>query len=151
MKLIKPALAAALLSVAPGLLAQQTTNSPPVAVSPAPPLTAEDLAEHAALVQQIGDEAARGFDAEAHAHALRLQIEALVSKAGSAKEPAAVPQASTATAPLSQPVLIPQQPAPIRASAPTSRPVEAQSAAIHDSIQKLRELLDRLENQLNTR
>ena len=47
--------------------------------------SAQDIAEQAELIQQIGEDAARDFDVEAHARSLRAQIESLLTKPATAK------------------------------------------------------------------
>lgn len=79
---MKSLVALAMLATAPVLFAADT-NSPASTLPPQqPPALQVNLTEQADLVRQIGEEAARGFDPEAHARWLREQIEALTPKPG---------------------------------------------------------------------
>jgi hypothetical protein len=122
---------------------------------PSAPAGQEDLADQAALVQEIGAEASRGFDPEAHARALRAQIEALIGKPVAAKAVVAPASAPGATgsgtsaavallAPVAKPVLAPALPAMTSASA--SGPSES---VVRDAIQKLESVLDNLKTEVN--
>jgi hypothetical protein len=136
----------AALALSPALLKADPNPSPPVslAVTNAPTLQ-EDLADQAALVQQIGSEAARGFDPEAHARALRAQIEALIAGSATAKAapeaPPLAPEITVRTAAANS-----SMPAAVGVSAPGT----SEETAVREAIQKLRAVLDRLEAQLNT-
>jgi hypothetical protein len=145
---MKTLLMLTLLSAAPTLMATEPPLTVPVAspvmVATNAPALPEDLAEQAALVQQIGEDAARGFDPEAHAHALRLQIEALAAMPTNAKAPP--PTASPAPmAAQAKPAPVPSAPAP----APSSAGMPARETSVRNAIQRMRSVLDDLEVQLN--
>jgi hypothetical protein len=148
MNAMKTILMLAILAVTPALFAAEPSPSapaPPVSNVPSLP---EDLAEQAALVQQIGEEAARGFDPEAHARALRAQIESLVSTSTAAK-PSAPSEAAPVAVPASRTVAKPSpSPTPAPATA-MATPDSPRKTVIRDAIQKVRTALDELEFQLN--
>jgi hypothetical protein len=116
----------------PATAAQSVTNA---AVLP------EDLADQAALVQQIGAEAARGFDPEAHAKALRQQIEALLASPTKAALPIAASPSSGA--PRSAKAALAD------AGSGTNQPSSTQQAAIQEAVQKIRAALGELEARLS--
>ena len=146
MNAMKTVLMLAICAVTPALFAAEpnpSATTPPVRNAPTLP---EDLAEQAALVQQIGEEAARGFDPEAHARALRAQIESLVSTSTAAK-PAAPSEAALGAVPGNRTVAkAPPLPTPAPTTATPSSPPKA---IIREAIQKVRTALDELEFQLN--
>lgn len=133
------------LALAPALLMADPEPVPaPSASETNAPAGPEDLAEHAALVQRLGADAARGFDSEAHAHNLRLQMQQLVS--ASVAETASTPKPPAPTrvpAPphLAQPVGSGNQHAtPALASAK-----ECSNQSVQQAIQKVRLALSELE------
>lgn len=135
----------ALATMTSGLLAAEPNAAPASEPSTNVVTSTEDIADQAALVQQIGEDAARGFDPVAHAHELRLQMEALISAPSGVKAPAA-----------NQPVpmTLPSTAGTVKASAPTAPAVvpparQPRESAIQESIQKLRAVVDQLERQLN--
>lgn len=140
---MKIPLALTILAAAPALLLADP--NPPAGVAPASPSSQEDLAEQAALVQQIGEDAARGFDAEAHARALRAQIEALI----------ATPTTAKASASLETPKRSVPSPKPAEVLGTTAAPARAvavrdvRDGALKESIRKLRSALEEFEAQLN--
>jgi hypothetical protein len=148
MTTMKTILMLAILAVTPALFAAEPNPSAPARPAINAPSLPEDLAEQAALVQQIGEEAARWFDPEAHARALRAQIESLVSTSTAVK-PAAPLEAAPVAGPSSRTVAKPS-PSPMPAAAPaTTAASSPRKAAIREAIQKARTALDELEFQLN--
>jgi hypothetical protein len=140
MTTMKTILMLAILAATPALFAAEPSPSAPAPPASAPSLP-EDLAEQAALVQQIGEEAARGFDPEAHARALRAQIESLVSTSAAAK-PSAPSEAAPGAVPASRTVAKPSpSPTPAPATA-LATPYSPRKAVIRDAIQKVRTALD---------
>jgi hypothetical protein len=146
---MKPTVLFALLAAAPALLAAEP--SPSTAAVPATQALAlpEDLAEEAALVQQIGEEAARGFDAEAHARALRAQIEALVSTpSGSAPVKTVATPAPTLSVPASKPL---EKPTVTTTTTPAlvTPPASSKDSALREAVQRVKTALNELELQVN--
>jgi hypothetical protein len=126
---MKTFLVVAILACAPALFAADTNSPPPSVPSIEPPALRVNLTEQADLVRQIGEEAARGFDPEAHARWLRGQIEALADK----------PDVAPETVAASKPAL---ELAPKPAGS-------ARETALRDTIAKLRALASQLEAQLS--
>lgn len=154
MNSIKTMLMLATLSAGPALLAAEPVEMPatapaPSAVSTNAPAFSEDLADQAALVQQIGEAAARGFDPEAHARSLRLQIEALAHAPVKDHEKAPTVTPPTVSSKPSAPALSP--PASVAAPATPSAPAPAtgRDPAVRDSLQKLKSALNELETRLS--
>jgi len=138
----------AFLAVTPALLAADPAAPAPASMPAADNLLSGDLADEAGLVQQIGAEASRGFDVEAHARALRAQMEALVSGATASGNvntnlDAAVPPPVKAAA--ATPVVRVTQPV---ANKPSASPAP-QDGAVQEAIRKMRAALDDLESQLH--
>ena len=98
----KTATLLAMAALLPALFAAEPDTPTSADVVQPVPSSPEAIAEQAALVRQIGADAARGFDPEAHAHALRVQIETLV------KEPS-VPPAPLLTKPPAPAVAPPEK------------------------------------------
>jgi hypothetical protein len=125
----------------PALLAAEPNSSAAAEPAASASISPAELADQAALVQQIGSEAARGFDAEAHARALRQQIEVLV---------AAPTAAAAATAPTR--ILPAGRPTPLRTAAVAPMSTEpaklAGNSAIRMAIEKMRAAIEELEAQL---
>ncbi len=146
-------LVVAMLSATPVLMAEEpVTPPPPTGVLTNAPVLPEDLAEQAALVQQIGEEAARGFDPEAHARELRRQIESLASMPANGKAPAATQTPALAETPVATvPVRGPERkPAPITSTRQAVTPVSpARETTVKEAVQRVRAALDQLETQLN--
>ncbi|MBI2929074.1 MAG: hypothetical protein HYY24_25705 [Verrucomicrobia bacterium] len=124
------------------------TNSPvPTLLTNAVPVLQVDLVEQARLVAEIGQEAAKGFDAETHARALRAQIEALLTEPSPAK-PSAPADAVENTTPPSEPVAkVPAVTAPATPTITTST-TGPDPAVLRRVIAILRGEADRLEAQL---
>ena len=142
MKIMKSTLMLNVLALTPALLAGEPTVTTPAPAVQAAPAAPEDIAEEAALVQQIGEEAARGFDPEAHAHALRTQIEALVSTPLEAMEKAAAPASVLTSTNVSNVVAV--KPAARPSVEPAPAPL-SRDAAIREAIQKMRAALEMLD------
>ncbi len=135
----KTATLLAMAALLPALFAAEPDTPTSADVVQPVPSSPEAIAEQAALVRQIGADAARGFDPEAHAHALRVQIETLV------KEPS-VPPAPLLTKPPAPAVAPPDKKE--RPSAISAWPAAPESA-VRLAIQKVRAALAELEAQLN--
>lgn len=67
-------------AAASALIAAETNSPAPTLLTNTAPALQIPIVEQAELVQQIGEEAAKGFDSVEHARSLRAQIEALVSR-----------------------------------------------------------------------
>jgi hypothetical protein len=154
MNVMKLNLFLALMAAAPALWAAEPTSTnvadPPKEAVP----TGEGIAEQAALVQQIGAEAARGFDVEAHARTIRAQIEALISK-GAGPKGAAPLQAETvlASPARNDSKSIENKPAekkPGAVALPQPSPAPELVKETTLAIQRLRAALDELEGRLHS-
>ena len=141
----------ALLAATPMLFAAEPVTQNPADPVPKVAPSPEDVADQAALVQQLGQEASRGFDPEAHAHALRLQIEALLSAPTALKTP---PATTTAPAPVPAVALpsnrtVDRPVAPVLSPTPVAAPAQSRDTAIREAFRKVRTVLDDLEVRLN--
>jgi hypothetical protein len=143
---MKTILILTMLAATPALFAAETNAPAPSLLTNAMPALQVSLAEQADLVRQIGEDAARGFDAEAHARNLRAQIESLVTKPAITKPsvatepPAASAQQTEATGKPSG------SPAPGQVEtaegASTERP---ELTPLKEAVRKLRAMADELE------
>ncbi len=145
---------AALLAVTPALFAAEPAPPTMAAPGPAPatePSFPEDLADQAGLVQQIGAEASRGFDVEAHARALRAQIEALVSGSAASAGSGANTNVNLTAQSSAKPVSASPAVTKLTAPAPLEPPAKPapQNSAVQDAIRKMRAALEELETQLH--
>src|SRR5437588_4426161 len=136
-------------AAASALIAAETNSPAPTLPTNAASAIQVDLIEHARLVAEIGQEAAKGFDAETHARSLRAQIDALVSKPTPAN-PVANADTVDNTAPATD--TVPKAPA-ITAPAPTAARATTSvtgpdPGALKEAIRILRAEADRLEAQL---
>ncbi len=131
----------ALLALAPALWAAEPKASAPVAT--ALPLTQEEIADRATLVQQIGEEASRGLDAEAHARALRAQMESLVATSRAEASGTKGPSSSVAV-PKMEPVksIVASPPFKAKETSPSE-------ASIREALRKLRSAVDELDARLD--
>jgi len=134
-------------AAASALFAAETNSNAPTLLTNAVPVLQVDLVEQARLVAEIGTEAAKGFDTEAHARSLRAQIETLLTKPAPAKTIAPT-DAVEITTPPSEPTaktLAVTAPATATTTTSTTGP---NPEALKEAIRILRAEADRLEAHL---
>ena len=137
-------------TAASALLAAETNSPAPTLLTNAVPALQIPIVEQAELVRQIGEEAAKGFDAETHARELRAQLEAFLTKP--VVKPAASVDAVEATPAQLEPTAKPSATASLvtvpAANANTSA-TGPDPAALKEAIRILRAEADRLEAQFH--
>lgn len=136
-------------AAASALFAAETNSPAPTPLTNAVPLIQTDLIEQARLVTEIGQEAAKGFDAETHARSLRAQLEGFLTKPP-------MKLAASADAVEATPVKLEPKPNPSFVAAPVTAlaanahtsAIGTDPAALKEAIRILRAEADRLEAQL---
>jgi hypothetical protein len=126
------------------LIAAETNSPSPSPTTNGVPVIQVDLVEQARLVTEIGQEAAKGFDVEAHARSLRNQLEALLTTP--VAKPAA-PADLVGALPSEPAAKAPAVAAPAAAVEKTST-TGPDPAALKEAIRILRAEANRLEAQL---
>lgn len=132
------------------LLAAETNSPAPTLLTNAVAISQVDFVEQARLVAEIGQEAAKGFDAETHAHGLRKQIEALLTAPATVEpsEPSAPADTAESTTPVVE--LTTKAPAvttPATVATPTST-TKADSVALQEAVFVLRRAANELEARI---
>jgi hypothetical protein len=136
-------------AAASALIAAETNSPAPTQMTNTASVLQIPIVEQAELVQQIGEEAAKGFDSVEHARSLRAQIEALVSSSTPPK-PAGKSDAMDNPAPTTGPATkAPAFAAPSATATPAIAGIAGRNpAALEEAIRILRAEADRLEAQL---
>lgn len=132
-------------AAASALVAAETNSPAPTLLTNAVPALQIPIAEQAELVRQIGEEAAKGFDAETHAKELRARLEAFLTKPAAPVD--AVEGQTAQQKPTAKPSAIAT---PVTAPAANASASDAgpDPAALRVAIAILRREADRLEAQL---
>jgi hypothetical protein len=136
-----------LFAATTALIAAETNSPAPAPTTNSVPVIQVDLVEQARLVTEIGQEAAKGFDVEAHARSLRTQIESLLAKPA-AKPTAPVGVVENTTPPSEPAAKAPAITVPATATTNTST-TGPDPAALREAIRILRSEADRLQVQLD--